>query len=116
MALADPQSVTIGGTATPLPRVLPNQFGKADGTVILTINHRLQKNSRYDGATLKLGKVTTDPFVPSQNVQASVWATISVSRAPKAGVDLTTDATNIAKALRDWATDANIAKLLGGES
>lgn len=113
MAFADPQSVTIATVANSLPRV-PDGFQKVDGLVKLTISHN-PKKGQYDSVMLTVNKVTSDPIVPSQNIRATVNATISVKRSTNA-VDMSADALNVAKALRDWATDANLTKLLGGEA
>lgn len=117
MALADPQSVTINAVATPLPRsglsLDEGKFLSANGEVTLTVMHSRKNRSRH---TVKLQKssIVADPLVPSTNVNVSYSAHIVIDM-PNNGVSLT-EAGYIANALVAWATPANVAKVLGGES
>lgn len=117
MAFADPQSVTISGTATPLPRTGLNldsgKFTSGDGQVILDIQHSRGKRQRH---LMRLQKQTivSDPLVPAVNTPVSYSAHIVVD-VPSQGVTAA-DAVALAKALREWATDARIAQVVGFES
>lgn len=117
MALADPQSVTISGTATPLPRtglsLDQGDFTSADGQVSLVVLHSSTKRTRH---TVKLQKssIVSDPLVPSQNQNVSFSAHIVIDM-PKNGVSAS-DAVALANALVAWSTAANITKVVGGES
>jgi hypothetical protein len=55
MALSDPQSVTIGGTATSLPNVERNGgsavYQKDDGTVVLKVQHQGEDSDAPFGAS-----------------------------------------------------------------
>lgn len=120
MAFTDPQSITIGGTTTPLPRVITgagtSTYTSADGLTSLTAastnGRRTRRNIRLD-----LAKITADPFIPAQNQKVSM-SVYTVFDLPPAGY------TN-ADALAAWVgfrtalaatSDALISKLLGGES
>ena len=117
MALADPQSVTINGAATSLPRagltLDEGKFVDATGQVVLTAKHQTARRVRH---TVKLQKsaIVADPLVPSTNQNVSYSAHMVVD-IPKNGVS-NTEALYIANALVAWATSANLTKILGGES
>lgn len=114
MALADPQSVTISGVAVPLPRTEMGLFTSADGNVHLTVTHQKAKGTQYDAVVLRKDAVAADPIFTTQNVRGFAQATISFKRT-LIGITAA-DAVALAKAIRDWATDAQIAKIAGLES
>lgn len=117
MALADPQSVTIGGVATSLPRtgltLDEGKFTSSDGQVILTSLHSSTRRVRH---TIKLQKsaIVADPLVPSTNQNVSYSSHI-VMDLPKNGVS-NADILALANALVAWATSANLTKVIAGES
>lgn len=117
MALADPQSVTISGVATSLPRtglaLDSGQFSDVTGQVVLTTQHSSSKRTRH---TVKLQKslVVADPLVPSVNQNVSYSAHIVID-IPKNGI-ASADAVALANALVAWATSTNLTKVVGGES
>jgi hypothetical protein len=120
MALSDPQSITISGTAISLPRVSSGEnesaYLSSDGLV------RLSLASSYGNRTRRVvridhGKITADPFIPAQNRKNSM-SNYMVFDLPEVGY---TNAEVKAvydgfKALFTASTDAVITKLLGGES
>jgi hypothetical protein len=120
MAFTDPQTITISGTAIPLPRVSTgdgsSKYMSADGLVSLNASHAYGRRTRR---VLRLdhSKLTSDPFIPTQNTKVSMSNYI-VFDVPPAGY---TNADIIAvyngfKAVYTATTDALIAKLIGGES
>lgn len=117
MALADPQSVTISGTAVPLPRtglsLDKGSFTDATREVELTIRHDSSRRTRH---TVKVAKteIVSDPLLPSVNQNVSYSAHIVIDM-PKNGVT-TADAVALANALVAWATSGNLTKVVGGES
>lgn len=117
MALADPQSVSIGGTATPLARtgmtLDAGTFTSADRAATMIVRHSSGKRARHN-VVLRQDKTVADPLIPNQNRPVSFQASLTVDM-PTSGVSVA-DAQAIASALVAWATSANIAKLLGGES
>lgn len=120
MAFADPQTVTISGTAIPLPRTSSRVNGStylsADGLVKLSADNaygrRIRRVLRLDHA-----KITPDVFVPTQNSKVSMSNYI-VFDVPAVGYTNAEIAAvyNGFKAQYTAATDALITKLLGGES
>lgn len=117
MALADPQSVTISGTATSLPRtglaLDGGSFTDATGQVVFTVLHSSSKRTRH---TVKLTKslIVADPLVPAVNQNVSYSAHIVLDM-PKNGV-VNADVVALGNALVAWATAANLGKVVGGES
>lgn len=117
MALADPQSVTIGGTATSVARtgltLDEGSFSDSTRQVNLSVRHSGGRRQRH---TVKLQKssIVSDPLVPSTNTPVS-WSAHIVIDTPNQGVSAA-DALAIAKALVAWATDANLTKVIAGES
>ena len=117
MALSDPQSVTLSGTATSLPRtgldLNQGSFSTADGQLGLTVLHGSSKRTSH---TVKLQKsaIVPDPLFPSVNQNVS-YSALSVIDMPKNGVSAA-DAVALANALVAWATSANLTKVVGGES
>lgn len=120
MAFADPQSITISGTAISLPKTSTGngngEYTSADGLVKLTAANTFGRRTRR---VLRLdhAKLTADPFIPAQNTKVSMSNYI-VFDVPVAGY------TNAeAKAIYDGfkatfsaSSDLLITKLLGGES
>lgn len=117
MAFTDPLSVTVGGTATPLARtgmtLDAGTFTSADRATTMIVRHSTGKRTRHN-VVLRQDKTIADPLVPAQNRPVSFQASLTVD-IPTSGVT-SADALAIAKALVAWATDANVTKLLGGES
>lgn len=117
MAFADPQSVTIDGSANSLPRTgfspTSGTFTKADGNLRLEISHNQGSRIR-DLVKLASKKVVADPLVPSQNIAVEYSAHIVVDR-PRNGVTVD-EAAKMAAGLTAWATAANLTKVLSGES
>lgn len=117
MALADPQSVTISGTATSLPRtglaLDGGSFQDATGQVKMTVQHSSNRRTRH---TIKLAKsaIVSDPLVPSVNQNVSYSAHI-VLDIPKNGVSLA-DAVALGNALVLACTSTTLTKVVGGES
>ncbi|DAD52220.1 coat protein [ssRNA phage Zoerhiza.2_9] len=120
MALADPQSIKISGVTTSLPRVSTGDFKSvyesADGLIKLSLSTDENRRKRQV-ARLDVSKITTDPFIPAQNVEVSMSIYLVFDR-PKVGY------TNAeAKAVYDGLIEAFqatssvlITKLLGSES
>lgn len=120
MSYADPQSVTISGTAISLPRVSSGQnaggFASADGLVLLSVSNSYGKRTRRT-MRLSQSKISADPLIPSQNVR-STMSTYIVVDTPVNGF------TNAeVKALIDAFTaylsasaGAKVTQLVGGEN
>lgn len=122
MALADPQTITISGTTTPLPRTFSegseSAYVSADGLWKLSINHNLVKQGRRRHLLrFDHSKMTSDPYKPAENVAVSL-ATYIVFDVPPAGytnTEILAVYTGF-KTLFTASTDALVTKVIGGES
>ena len=118
MALADPQSITVG-SAVSLPRTLTDkqsaEYTSADGTVSLLVSHQSVKGRRRSLVKAKRKKVTTDPLTDNKS---EIGAVINISIDRPNGfteaelVELCTGAFTWNTA----GTNANLKKVLGFES
>lgn len=120
MSFTDPQSITISGVTTSLPRISVgddvSEYSSADGLMKLIASHNYGKRTRrmlrFDAS-----KLTADPFKPAENVKVGM-SNYLVFDLPPAGY---TAAEQLAvyngfKTLYTASVDAAISKLLGGES
>lgn len=119
MALADPQSLTISGTASSLPRtssgVTSGAFNTPDGTVALSVSHIVGKRARRT-VRLTHSKIAADPLTAA-NTKYSMTAYI-VFDVPAVGYSVA-EAQAVIAGLTKWLTDtsgSNVAKVLGGEN
>lgn len=120
MSFADPQTVTISGTTTSLPRTSVDddrsEYSSNDGLIQLITSHdygkRIRRMVRLDTA-----KLTSDPFRPAENVKVGM-SVYTVFDLPPAGY-------TAAEALAVWAglntqlsatSNLLVTKILGGES
>lgn len=120
MAYADPQSVTLGGSAQLLPRtssgVSAGAFTKDDGSVQLTVTHNVGRRTRRT-ARVTSTKIAQDPLVPAQNQRLSASAYV-VLDVPPAGFTAA-EQKDLILAITTWltaSTGANASKLVGGEN
>lgn len=117
MAFADPQSVTIGGTAVPLARtgmtLDAGTFTSSTRDATMLVRHSTGKRTRHN-VVLRQDKTVSDPLIPSQNRPVSFQVSLTAD-IPTSGVS-SADAAELVKAIVAWATPANVTKLLGGES
>lgn len=120
MALADPQSVTIGGTANTLPRTSTSanasSYTKDDGATALTVSHSYGRRIRRT-ASITSNKITADPLITGQNVRVNARAYV-VLDAPVAGFTAA-EQKDLLLAIATWlsaSTGANATKLVGGEN
>lgn len=116
----DPQSVTINAVPNTLPRTEQEgqsaAYTKDDGTLTLTVSHQETKNGRLRHAVkLDQSKIAADPFVAG-NSRLSGAAITFVIDEPNAGQFSNADLLLLAKGLIAWGTDANLTKVIAGES
>ena len=120
MALPDPQSVTVGGVTTSLPRVSSGEnsgsFQSNDGTIRMSVSHSYGKRTRRT-IRLEHSKIAADPLISSTNIRHSMTSYIVVD-VPVTGYTVTE-----AKAVVDGligvltaSSGAATTKLLGGEN
>jgi len=117
---SDPQSVTIGGVATSLPRVGSGLgqgvFQTPDSSTTLNVAHSYGKRNRRT-AKLTMKTLSEDPLTPSNNVPVS-GSFYVVADFPVQGITVDQQK-DLAAALAVWltaSTNANLVKLLGGEA
>lgn len=117
MALVDPQVVTIATVATSLPRtglaLTEGQFRSGDQMVTLEVQHQTGKRNRHL-VKLTMANIVADPLVPAVNVPVSYSAHF-VLDGPRQGVTAL-QLQKLGEALSGWATAANLAKVVAGES
>lgn len=121
MALADPQSITISGVTTSLPRVSSGVgvggFQSSDASLVMDVRHAPSRTrtSRTIGITIK--KYVADPLRPSDNVPVQATIRLVVNQ-PVQGftpADLLAAMTGFINSLTA-GSNLNITKLLGGEA
>lgn len=120
MALTDPQSVTVAGVATPLPRVstsgTSSTYQSNDGNVQLTVSHQNGKRNRHL-IRLQHRKIAPDPLISSTNIMYDMACHV-VLDVPKTGYTVA-QAKEVADALLAFVTASSgavVTKALGNES
>lgn len=120
MSFTDPQTVTISGVTTPLPRTSvlgsASEYTSSDGLIKMSASHSYGKRNRH---LLRLdhSKISADPFIPADNVEVSMSNYI-VFDVPVVGYTLA-EALAVYVGFKTQFTatsDAIISKLLAGES
>jgi hypothetical protein len=119
MALADPQSVTISGTANALPRTgidrTSADYTSADGALKFSVSHQYGRRNRSI-VRIDTNKISPDPLTDvKQKLSASVY--LLVDR-PSVGFSAS-ELSAVATGLTTWlaaSSGANLTKVLGGES
>jgi len=121
MSFADPQSVTIVGGATSLPRTASGQnigaFTSADALTKLSVASDYKPQRIRRTARLDLSKVAANPFDSSVNARYAMSAYLVVD-VPVVGYALADQVTNVS-GLLTWLNASSAAKLtqlLGGEN
>lgn len=120
MALADPQSITVGGSAKSLPRtstgINQSSYTTADGTAAFLVSHQYGRRNRRT-ARVTSTKITTDPLNTTANVRVSMSAYV-VLDVPPTGFTAA-EQKEILLAVSTWlsaTSGANADKLVGGEN
>lgn len=120
MALADPQSITIGAATTPLPRTSTGNntstYTSNDGTVSLVVTHTYGRRNRRT-VVVTLSKITTDPLNSAQNIRISASGRFTLDAPPSGFTATELKDLVLAPGLHLSATSgANATKLVGGEN
>lgn len=120
MSLTDPQSITISGVTTPLPRIAVgddmSEYQSGDALIRLLASHQYGKRQRRL-IRIDTSKISADPYKPAENVKVSMSNQL-IFDLPPAGYT-PTEALAVwvgFKTLLTASSDAVIVKLLGGES
>lgn len=115
---ADPQSVTLSGTAFSFPRIggdlKSGIFANPDLQATLSLSHNVAKRERHV-ARFDHQKMAADVLQPATNKPYSM-STYLVVDAPLYGYTDTDLAAYVAGLTAWLAAGTNVAKLLGGES
>lgn len=115
----DPQSVTYATVAKSLPAIsrgeTSSMYRLDDAGVVyqLSLSHQFKARKRVV-ARLQRDSYSSDPLIPTNNILASMTATLTVDF-PNIGLT-STDAQSLVKALVGWLIDANVLKLVNGET
>ncbi len=117
--LADPQSITVGGTAVPIPRTgigaTSADYTSADGAYRLRVNQTANSTTRRTSITLQSNKIAADPL-SAVNSRKSDLVGFSIT-APIDGFTITEQKDQVV-ALATFLTSssaATLVKILGGE-
>jgi hypothetical protein len=115
--LTDPQSVTINGVATSLPKTSngpsTNQFTSADGKTVMTTKQNVTTSRFRREVRLAQTKIAADPI--SAVNKESGFSVYLVIDEPRSGVFSDTEIGYVIDALKTWLSSANYNKVLGGE-
>lgn len=120
MALTDPQSVTINGVATSLPRITAgvnqSSYQSNDGLVKLAVSHTYGRRTRRV-IRLDQAKIAADPFAPSvnQKFNNAVYLVVDTPVTGFTVAEAKYDVDALLAAL-SASSGALITKLLGGEN
>lgn len=120
MAFADPQSITISGTANSLPRTGSGpgtgSFATNDGALALSVQHTTGRRIRHS-ASMVVKKFSSDPLVPAQNIPVSGTVRLIVDAPPQGWTVAEQEAAVVGFFANLTAgTNANLKKLLGSEN
>lgn len=117
---ADPQTVTYATVAKSLPAISRSDVASGyklydTGNVIydLLLSHSYKSRNRVV-ARLSRSLYTQDPLIPANFSLTGATATLTLDF-PSTGL-APADVQNLGKALVGWASDANLLKLIGGET
>lgn len=115
---SDPQSVTVATVAKSLPRVSTEDhsstYTKDDETYSLSISHT-EKNRVRRLVRLDFNKIAADPFT-SGNSQKISGSTYLVIDEPPGARFTNQEILDNVKGLIGWCSDANLTKVIAGES
>lgn len=119
MALADPQTITVGSAVT-LPRTVTGntdaQYTSADGTISLLVSHQVKGGRRRTLVKGGRKKVSTDPLT---DMKSEIGAVINIS-IDRPNVGFTeAELIELVTGVFTWntaGTNANLKKVLGLES
>jgi len=117
--LADPQSITVGGSTISIPRTGVDKtsadYQSADGNSLMRVAQTTNSTTRTTVLSLKTNKIAPDP-ITAVNARKSQIITIT-ARGPIDGFTVTEIKDQLV-ALATWLTAssaANAIKVLGGE-
>jgi hypothetical protein len=114
----DPQTVTVDSVAQVLPTISREKskstYREDVGEYSLEISHQETGKRNRRVVRLNRSKVTSDPFIPANNVTVSHFVYLVMDH-PVAGFTMDELDKDVA-GLVAWLSSANVQKVLGGES
>nr|UJQ84973.1 MAG: hypothetical protein 2 [Leviviridae sp.] len=120
MSMTDPITITVN--AVPYVCACVDTSGSTkvykdpSDAMIVTISHLATKAGRTSRMVkVQLKKISADPFTPTINREVSSTVQTVINE-PSDGMFTNTELLNLKKGLAAWETDANVGKLLSGES
>lgn len=116
MALADPQSLPTTPSATNLARIgaALGQFGSADTTYTLSIDHSSNSRTRHV-VKLTQRKISADPLLPTQNREYTQSVHMVIDQ-PKSGFTAA-ETSSLAEVFVNYMDSATlIASIVQGQS
>lgn len=120
MALSDPQSLTLDGSAVSLPRTSTgnnaSSYTSGDGAAAFTVSHTYGKRTRRV-ARVTRNKITTDALSSTVNIRVNASAYVVIDT-PVNGFTAA-EQKDLLLALATWlsaSSGANAAKMVGGEN
>jgi hypothetical protein len=121
MAFTDPQSITVDGVATSLPRVLTGttvgSFKSADAVKEVTIDPRGSAKRRRNVVRFYSKRNTVDPLNPAISITSQSMVSVTIDRPLTGAIDA--DIEKDLLGLIGWltaSTNANLKKLVAGEN
>lgn len=121
MALTDPLSVNVAGSAVPLARVSTganqSNYQSADGNLQLKVASTYGKSRTSRVISLDSKKISSDPFKPAENVVSSLRVNITIQE-PLATFTVAERVLHVkgVAAMIQASSDAILTKWLGGEN
>lgn len=117
--LADPQSITVGGSTISLPRTGVNgnlaDYTSADGTTSLRIQQSTTKNTKRTSIVLRTAKIAADPITGVNSRVTATWSATCTQPLDGFSVtELKDQLVGLATALTA-SSAAMTTKVLGGE-
>lgn len=122
MSFADPQSHTPqGGSAVSLPRTTSGEdmaeYTSADGTTQMVVSHQYKGTRNRRMVKINTSKISADPYKPAENrrVTCSVHLVVDSEKDAYTTAEVLAHAQGFLTQVRA-STDANLTKLVNGES
>lgn len=114
---ADPQSITVAGSAKSMPRISSNGtssiYQNADETYKFTISHQKSNKRIRSMARVDNRAIVTDPLSSEQDYDTLTFYVV-VDR-PEVGFT-STNVNDLVAAVKTWLDSTNVGKLFGQES
>jgi hypothetical protein len=121
MSLPDPQSITVSGATSPLPRVSTgkdeSEYRSADGLIELKLSHQYKAGRARRMIRVDQSKLAPSPLHPDENekVTMGIYMVIDLDQEGFTNTEALALYTGF-KTLITASSDSVVSKALGGES